>query len=882
MTEMGQPLSAAKFKRLRALSDGRGIIRALAMDQRISLRNTIARAKGAEPWQVTDFMLAEFKTAVSEVLSPFATGVLLDPEYGLDAATKRDKATGLLLAYEQTGYDPKRNGHMPSLLPDWNVEKLLARGADAIKLLVYYNPFADAKVNEVKRAFIARVGAECKSQEAPFFLEPLSYDPHDRNEQGLEYARQKPHIVKAIMEEFSRPEYSVDVLKVEVPVDMRFVAGTRASQGIAAYDREEAKDCFLSAAEASRKPFIYLSAGVSAEEFQESLSLAAEAGVRFSGGLCGRATWQGGVAHYAGRGKQGLVKWLKTKGVQNIRALNDCLAAATGWHSILSPLKLLVVTLMASILWSPYQVARAQSTEDSFRIAAENGVRAEEAFRRARRNLNAWLTHADPRTLLLPDYLPSFKRENVYYDKYTPHNSGADNYPYLVATAFFTDRAIYEGRMRMMLRNEIRYTNVLDGIPGDLELKQLKLGPASIFGAAEYAKDGLLAITELLGRTPWFYRMVDMTAAVMEHAPVHTEFGNLPDNGAEVNGDLLQTLTRLATMTGDRRFLEWAERIGDAYVREVMPRNHGLPGYTWDFKEHRGADRLRLRDHGNEIVVGLMLLYAIEANRRAERAAPYRVAIARMLDRILQSANADGMLYNEIRCSDLEPLDRGLVDNWGYVYGAMYTFYMVTNETKYREAVLRVLKNLPKYRNYDWEHGRQDGYADTIESALYLVAREPVPEALDFIETEIRTLMAFQKSNGDGTVESAYPDGNWARTVLLYALMKTQGCYVDDWREGVRLGARRVGNRLYLSLEAPRPWRGKLHFDFARHRRVLNFDRDYVRLNEWPEWFTVDENTIYKMQDATGRARVLLGSELKEGVPIKAPGRWLVQPLSNE
>jgi hypothetical protein len=153
---------------------------------------------------------------------------------------------------------------------------------------------------------------------------------------------------------------------------------------------------------------------------------------------------------------------------------------------------------------------------------------------------------------------------------------------------------------------------------------------------------------------------------------------------------------------------------------------------------------------------------------------------------------------------------------------------------------------------------------------------------LDFIETEIRTLMAFQKSNGDGTVESAYPDGNWARTVLLYALMKTQGCYVDDWREGVRLGARRVGNRLYLSLEAPRPWRGKLHFDFARHRRVLNFDRDYVRLNEWPEWFIVDENTIYKMQDATGRARVLLGSELKEGVPIKAPGRWLVQPLSNE
>jgi tagatose 1,6-diphosphate aldolase len=878
MKEMLPSLSAAKFRRLQALSDERGIIRALALDQRISLRNAIASAKRVELLQVTDSMLAEFKTAVSELLTPYTTGILLDPEYGLDAAMKRHKATGLLLAYERTGYDQTSNGRLPHLLPDWNVKKLLARGASAIKLLIYYHPLADPKVNEMKRAFVARVGVECAAHGAPFFLEPLSYDLYGSHQQSLVYAQQKPHIVTAIVEEFSKPEYLVDVLKVEVPVNVRFLNSARAFRGLAAYDWEEAKDHFLKAAEASRKPFIYLSAGASASEFQESLRLAAKAGVRFSGVLCGRATWQGGVAHYAERGKQGLIDWLKTKGVANIRSLNDCLAAAMGWQAIVT--RLVVFALIAGIFCWPSSAARGQSTENNFRIAAENGARAEEAFRRARRNLRAWLSHADRRTLLLPDYLPGFKRENVYYDRYTPHNSGADNYPYLVATAFFTDRALYEGRLREMLRNEIRYTNVLDGIPGDLELKQQKLGPMSIFGAAEYAKDGLLAITELLGRTPWFYRMVDMTSAVMEHAQVHTDFGNLPDNGAEVNGDLLQTLVRLATMTGDRRFLEWAERIGDAYVREIMPRNHGLPGYSWDFKEHRGPDRLRLRDHGNEIVVGLVLLYAIEDYRHTERAASYRAAIARMLDRIMQSANADGMLYNEIRCSDLEPLDRGQADNWGYVYGAMYTFYMVTNESKYREAVRHALKNLPRYRHYDWEHGRQDGHADTIESALYLVARELVPEALDFIETEMRTLMAFQKPNGDGTVESAYPDGNWARTVLLYALMKTQGCYVDDWREGVRLGAHRAGkNRLYLSLEAPRSWRGKLHFDFARHRRVLNFDRDYVRLNEWPEWFTVDENTLYEIKDASGHVRVLLGSELKDGVPVTAPGRWVLQPF---
>jgi hypothetical protein len=174
---------------------------------------------------------------------------------------------------------------------------------------------------------------------------------------------------------------------------------------------------------------------------------------------------------------------------------------------------------------------RPAAPDPLFQKAAENGVRSEEVFRRTRRMMNAWLAYADPRTLLLPDYLPGVKRATAPMDLYTPHNSGADNYPYLLATAFFTDRALYDGRMRDMLRSEIRYTDTGDGIPGNLELKTGKLGPPSLFGAAEYAKDGLLAITELLGRTPWFYRMADMTAALMEHAPVESAFGKLPDAG---------------------------------------------------------------------------------------------------------------------------------------------------------------------------------------------------------------------------------------------------------------------------------------------------------------------------------------------------------------
>src|SRR5262245_66644536 len=106
--------------------------------------------------------------------------------------------------------------------------------------------------------------------------------------------------------------------------------------------------------------------------------------------------------------------------------------------------------------------------------------------------------------------------------------------------------------------------------------------------------------------------MVDMTVDAMERAPVPSRFGNLPASDPELNGDYLQTLVRLAAMTGDRRFLEWARRIGDAYVKEVLPGTFGVPGMQWDFKKHTGDRRLRRRDHGNETGAALAKLCALE------------------------------------------------------------------------------------------------------------------------------------------------------------------------------------------------------------------------------------------------------------------------------
>jgi hypothetical protein len=368
----------------------------------------------------------------------------------------------------------------------------------------------------------------------------------------------------------------------------------------------------------------------------------------------------------------------------------------------------------------------------------------------------------------------------------------------------------------------------------------------------------------------------------MNQAPVESRFGRLPASDAELNGDYMQVLVRLALMTGDPRFLEWGRRIADAYVEEVLPGNHGVPSGKWDFTAHSGDGRLRLRDHGNETVVGLTLQFALEDQLGSSRAARYRPAIARMLDRILESANPDGMLYNELDAATLKPVNQGLSDNWGYIYGAVYTFYQCTGETRYRDAVLKVLRNLPKYRNHVWEGrpnkpelplGSFDGYADSIESALYLVNREPVAEALAWIDSETKVMTAMQKP--DGHIEYWYGEGNYNRTLLIYALMKSQGVRPAAWEPGIGVGAVRAGERLFLSLSAP--GERLYQFDFARHRRTLNLGRNYVRLNEIPEWFTVEENTLYRLRLQGRPERLLLGSELVAGVGL-IPGNWIIEP----
>jgi tagatose 1,6-diphosphate aldolase len=315
-----------KADHLKRLSTSDGIIAAMAIDQRKSLRIMIANAAGVPLDSISDEQLGEFKRTVVRHLTPYASAVLIDPEFGQPAIGAQDPKCGLLLTYEMDGYENPRPNRMLALMPEWSVRRLGEAGADGIKILLSWNPFDETKPNDEKKVLIERIGAECHANHLPFFLEPVGYDPSGRlDPKSAEYAKLKPEIVIRTMEEFSDPRYHVDILKVEFPVNVSYVGSE--------YSHEKALELYRLADAASRGiPYIYLSAGVSAADFTKSLRLAAESGAHFSGVLCGRATWQDGVPAYACGGVQALEQWLETDGVRNIQAVNECLKGATPWH----------------------------------------------------------------------------------------------------------------------------------------------------------------------------------------------------------------------------------------------------------------------------------------------------------------------------------------------------------------------------------------------------------------------------------------------------------------------------------------------------------------------------------------------------------------------
>lgn len=304
---------SVKQQRLRKLYGKEKLFRALAIDQRGALKRMLGE-------EATNEQLQTFKGLVSKTLTPYASAILLDPEYGWLGAELKDCNCGLIMAYEKTGYDKTKVGRFPDLIDGVSVKRLKEQGADAVKLLLYIDVDESSVINDVKIAFVERVGSECVAEEMPFFLEILTYDSEISDKK--EYAKLKPHKVNEAMKLFSNPRFNVDVLKVEVPVDMNFVEGFGQE---AVYTQSQAKELFREQSQATDLPFIFLSAGVSPELFQDTLKFAKSAGSTFNGVLCGRATWAGATEIFKTTGTAEAEVWLKDTGVNIINQLNEVL-----------------------------------------------------------------------------------------------------------------------------------------------------------------------------------------------------------------------------------------------------------------------------------------------------------------------------------------------------------------------------------------------------------------------------------------------------------------------------------------------------------------------------------------------------------------------------
>ena len=497
----------------------------------------------------------------------------------------------------------------------------------------------------------------------------------------------------------------------------------------------------------------------------------------------------------------------------------------------------------------------ADPQEAAFRRARKNGLRANEQFFRSRRYLHGWLGQADPATGLIPRNL----RESRDY--WNAEDAAADNYPFMVLTAYLTDPDLFAGRMKAILETESRLTARLGRLPDAWSFsRQAFLRPEPdagriIFGASEYAKDGLLPLTEYLGPSPWADRLLELEDGVWRAASVAAPAGPIPSDNVEVNGEQLQVLSRIYWMTGDERYLDYAVRLGDYYL-------------LGDHHPTRDFDRLRLRDHGCEIVSGLCELYVATAFARPDKKAQYQAPVREMCDRILAVGRDErGMLYNSIRPKTGEH-DPGICDTWGYNYNGIYAVYLIDQVAEYREAVRFALSRLPELKDYDWG-GVADEYADSIEGALNLYNREPVAAAAEWMDGEIGDMWRGQ--GPDGIVEGWHGDGNVARTAVMYAFWKTQGLRLAPWRDDLCLGAVRVGETYYVSLWAKEDWQGKLIFDRPRHREYFHLPLDYPRINQFPEWLTVGPAESVEIGDGSGGATILAGSQAWDGYAVRIP-----------
>ncbi|MGH8284655.1 MAG: tagatose 1,6-diphosphate aldolase [Steroidobacteraceae bacterium] len=319
-------ISAGKYRGLRRLADRGGRFRMTAVDQRPPIENAIKAKRGAPeaPWED----VARFKELLIEELQQESSAMLLDPHYAYPrGVTMLDPAIGMILTLEDSIYRETPGGRLSSEIDAWSVEKIKRAGGDAVKVLTWYRPDAEAAVCRAQEDFTARIGEACAKYDIPFVFELLVYPLPKDAEQTREYVEMKskrPELVLESVRRFAAPKFGVDLFKLESPVAAEDVKPLRGAGGT------DTQRWFAELGRLAGRPWVMLSAGAGMQEFRRVLEHAYEAGA--SGYLAGRAIWLTAFEQFPDWAA--IRKGLRGEALaymRDINALTD--EAARPWHA---------------------------------------------------------------------------------------------------------------------------------------------------------------------------------------------------------------------------------------------------------------------------------------------------------------------------------------------------------------------------------------------------------------------------------------------------------------------------------------------------------------------------------------------------------------------
>lgn len=490
---------------------------------------------------------------------------------------------------------------------------------------------------------------------------------------------------------------------------------------------------------------------------------------------------------------------------------------------------------------------------DLVAAARVHGVFASESVRRARAVYDAWMPLRDADTTLFP--------ESVDKAQWNYRNVAADFFCFQLHVGMYTQAACRDLLFETLAHEADLGDSNLPPLPRWVDDGSVVLfssehptfgGRGPIFGASEYVKDGLMSLYEATGDARVYRRMVEVTDAIIAHSNHRTRFGPIPSGNPELNGEMLQSLARIARLESDARYAEMLQRIADAVIEMMLPANRGLPCRSFDYSSGTVQDsEVSLRDHGNELLPGLAEAFAFAVDYSheepwRERAERWVAPLAAMFEAILrEGVREDGLLVSSFDAQSLKFLSGGPNDNWGYIAAGALLFADRAEWSELlppdrvqaiRESVRSMSHAVAATDRLSWEGVSHDGYADSLESAM-LVAAHDVDAAkvlAPWIDDQMGVMFAMQRP--DGFISGGYLDGNFMRTALMYADMRSGGWVLDPWDEHTSVGLATHDGRAVLYVT------GKPGVTYTlRHRSAERgfrdvFNRPAPRLNSWPDW----------------------------------------------